>query len=263
LTHFDDDWNEYELLPPSLFYEHWLMEIDGEFMKENHEWYITPSIVLENDKDLELQVDLALLDLEFWESEISETAKFVIVISTDNGKTWSSDNILRKWEADELLELVVAIPKDSTIPFVPITIKIPLKEYAGTIKIGFYIEMLSGNVPYALYISSVRVKEDTTNEFDIIDLPFVNALNTNFPNPFNPQTTISFSVANDTPVTIDVYNIRGQRVKSLVNDSFSAGSHQIVWTGIDNNGRTVSSGVYFYRMQAGSFVETRRMIMLK
>ena len=123
--------------------------------------------------------------------------------------------------------------------------------------------MLSENVTYSLLIPSVSIVEDTTNEFDIIDLPYANVLNANFPNPFNPQTTISFSVANDTPVTIDVYDIRGQRVKSLVNDNFSAGSHQVVWTGVDNNGRTVSSGFYFYRMQAGSYVETRRMIMLK
>jgi flagellar hook assembly protein FlgD len=60
-----------------------------------------------------------------------------------------------------------------------------------------------------------------------------------------------------------VYNIRGQRIKTLVNDHFPAGRHSAVWNGTDDNGRVVSSGVYFYRMTAGEFTETRRMLLMK
>ena len=89
------------------------------------------------------------------------------------------------------------------------------------------------------------------------------ALQQNFPNPFNPQTTIRFEVPKEAMVTIDIFNIRGQRVKRLINDNLSAGIHQVVWTGHDENGNTMSSGIYFYRMQSDSFVETRRMLLIK
>ena len=101
------------------------------------------------------------------------------------------------------------------------------------------------------------------SDSDMDSIPLVTALNANFPNPFNPETTIRFSVATDSPVTIEIYNIRGQRVITLVDDVFTAGRYQAVWRGIDGNGRTVGSGIYFYRMRAGEFVETRRMILLK
>ena len=70
-------------------------------------------------------------------------------------------------------------------------------------------------------------------------------------------------MANDGDVVIDIYNIRGQKVKSLVKEYYSAGSHNVVWNGVDDNNRQVSSGVYFYRMQTAGFADTRRMVLLK
>jgi len=90
-----------------------------------------------------------------------------------------------------------------------------------------------------------------------------NALIGNFPNPFNPQTTIRFSTASNCPVTIDIYNLKGQLVKRLVDDSKAAGNHSVVFDGTDNNGRSVASGVYYYKMQAGKFRSTRKMILMK
>jgi hypothetical protein len=88
-------------------------------------------------------------------------------------------------------------------------------------------------------------------------------LHSNFPNPFNPETTIMFSTENVYNVEINVYNVRGQRVRTLVNDFFEIGHHQVVWNGKDDNGRDVSSGVYLYQMIAGETTETRRMVLLK
>ena len=91
----------------------------------------------------------------------------------------------------------------------------------------------------------------------------------NFPNPFNPETTIRFNVGNafiqsvSVHVSIDIYNIRGQRVKRLLDGFFDRGSHTVVWDGKDDSGRELGSGVYFYRMVAGDVVETRRMVLLK
>ncbi len=85
----------------------------------------------------------------------------------------------------------------------------------------------------------------------------------NYPNPFNPETTIRYSVKDASPVTIGVYNLKGQLVKTLVNDTKAAGNYNVVWNGTDNSGRAVSSGVYYYKMYAGKFSSTRKMILMK
>jgi len=85
----------------------------------------------------------------------------------------------------------------------------------------------------------------------------------NYPNPFNPSTTISFALANAGHVTIDIYNVRGQIVTTLVDSDFSTGNHEIVWNGTDHQGKTVSSGVYFYRMTAQGYTATRKMLSTK
>ncbi len=87
----------------------------------------------------------------------------------------------------------------------------------------------------------------------------------NYPNPFNPTTTISFSVKQNSDfVTLEIYNIKGQKVKQLVSDQLSAGQHTVVWDGKDKNGKSVTSGIYFYRLKAGKdFSKTKRMMLLK
>jgi len=82
----------------------------------------------------------------------------------------------------------------------------------------------------------------------------------NFPNPFNPSTTISFELPQAAQVEVDILNTMGQRVRSLVNGYFGAGEHQVTWDGRDDAGQKVSSGVYFYMLKAGSVVKTMKMI---
>ncbi len=96
------------------------------------------------------------------------------------------------------------------------------------------------------------------------DVPvYVTALGQNFPNPFNPETIIPFSIKNTSLVTIDIYNIRGQRVKRLVSDRFDAGQHQIVWNSYNDAGKPVASGIYFSRMTADGKEQIRKMLLLK
>jgi hypothetical protein len=99
----------------------------------------------------------------------------------------------------------------------------------------------------------------------------------NYPNPFNPETVIRFIVgtmptslqwksetsATNPHVQIDIFNIRGQLVRSLVDSEFAPGEHNVVWNGTDDTGRSVGSGIYFYRMKAEGFTETKKMILLK
>jgi hypothetical protein len=96
-----------------------------------------------------------------------------------------------------------------------------------------------------------------------IVIPGVTQLFTNYPNPFNPETTISFALKQNEKVAINIYNIKGQKVKTLTNDYFDAGNHQIIWNGKDQNNRQVSSGIYFFKMEAGSYTHTKKMILMK
>ena len=88
-------------------------------------------------------------------------------------------------------------------------------------------------------------------------------LEQNYPNPFNPQTNITYSIPEPAFVKPCVYNINGTLVKTLFEGNQSAGRYQTVWDGENSSGMKVGSGVYFYRIQTNSFLQTRKMILLK
>ncbi|HEQ97913.1 MAG TPA: T9SS type A sorting domain-containing protein [candidate division Zixibacteria bacterium] len=85
----------------------------------------------------------------------------------------------------------------------------------------------------------------------------------NYPNPFNPTTTIEYTIPSQTQVTIDVFNVLGQKVKTLVNETQPAGTYQTEWNGTDEASQTVATGVYFYRLSAGDVTMTKKMVMVK
>ena len=85
----------------------------------------------------------------------------------------------------------------------------------------------------------------------------------NHPNPFNPSTTISFSLRERGAVSLAVYDVAGRLVRVLIDGVKEAGSHDVAWNGKDSAGRGVASGVYFYRLEAGEFIETRKMVLLR
>jgi hypothetical protein len=100
------------------------------------------------------------------------------------------------------------------------------------------------------------------------NLPGEYTLGQNYPNPFNPTTTIRFKVKGERsgvpiPITLKVYNILGQVVKTLVDEPKEAGTYQVVWDGKDQNEKEVSTGIYFYRLKAKDYEETKKMILLK
>jgi hypothetical protein len=94
-------------------------------------------------------------------------------------------------------------------------------------------------------------------------LPRDYSISQNYPNPFNPETSISFTLPNDMNVELDIYNAVGQKIKTLVNTRISSGSHVAVWDGRNNLGQKVSTGVYFYKISAGDFSQTKKMVMIK
>jgi photosystem II stability/assembly factor-like uncharacterized protein len=103
----------------------------------------------------------------------------------------------------------------------------------------------------------------TANDEEIIIPAEITALNGNYPNPFNPQTTIRYSVKNPSLVNITVYNLKGEKVRTLVSESKANGFYSTVWNGKDDSGNTASSGVYLYRMMADGMVSTQRMLLVK
>jgi flagellar hook assembly protein FlgD len=85
----------------------------------------------------------------------------------------------------------------------------------------------------------------------------------NYPNPFNPETQILFNISEPGDVSIEVYNIKGELIKTLEKENLSAGQNSIVWNGSDDTNKPASSGIYFYKMKAGKFIEARKMILMK
>jgi spore coat protein A len=89
------------------------------------------------------------------------------------------------------------------------------------------------------------------------------ALEQNYPNPFNPTTEIRFQLPNNEKVELTIFNSLGQKVRTLVNENMAAGVHSFTWNGRDNFGNQVSSGIYIYKIEAGSFSQVKRMTLLK
>jgi hypothetical protein len=98
---------------------------------------------------------------------------------------------------------------------------------------------------------------------DITGLPIAFDLAQNYPNPFNPYTNIEFSLPEASNVTLTVYDSNGRKVATLADSRFPAGIHTINWQGQESSGQQIATGVYFYRLQAESFTDTRKMVYLK
>jgi hypothetical protein len=99
--------------------------------------------------------------------------------------------------------------------------------------------------------------------FSIAVMPGTYRLDQNYPNPFNPVTVIGFSLPDEMEVIIEVINILGERIKTIVHDRFPAGEYREIWDGTDNSGERVASGVYFYRLRSDDFTMSRKMVLLK
>jgi hypothetical protein len=88
-------------------------------------------------------------------------------------------------------------------------------------------------------------------------------LGQNYPNPFNPSTTIMFDLPRAEYVKLDIFNIKGELVTTIIDQYMTGGRKEVSWTATDSGGRAVSSGVYCYRLVSGDFVQTKKMVLLK
>ena len=112
------------------------------------------------------------------------------------------------------------------------------------------------NIPITVNVTTVSNDDNSVQALQ-------SNLQQNYPNPFNPETTISFFVDTNSEVAIEIYDIKGRKVKTLVRDNYSRGNHNVVWNGTNEEGNPVASGIYLYKMRNGSFSKSRKMILLK
>jgi tetratricopeptide (TPR) repeat protein len=107
-------------------------------------------------------------------------------------------------------------------------------------------------------MNNLKDEEEHTNQ-----VPTCTQLYNNYPNPFNPTTNICFDLASASRVSLNIYNIKGQKVYKLVDDYLEADKYRYQWDSINNNGRQVSSGVYFYQLRTMDYTKTCKMLLLK
>jgi hypothetical protein len=110
----------------------------------------------------------------------------------------------------------------------------------------------------------IGTDEYAKNNSDGISLiPITNVLYQNYPNPFNPETTISYQIGRRGPVTLEIYNMLGQKIRTLVHENQSPGQHQIHWNGANDAGNSVASGIYIYSLKTSEFTQTRKLVLIR
>ena len=137
--------------------------------------------------------------------------------------------------------------------------------YGAGLKPGH--KFLENPAELKLFVNPQLVHDGDVFEFTPVweqePVPGSYVLKQNFPNPFNSGTTIRFSTTQNVRVKLEIFNILGQRVKTLINETMIADDHEIKWDGRNDSGNLLGSGIYFYRLRAGNFIKTRKMIFLK
>ncbi|MBU1095932.1 MAG: T9SS type A sorting domain-containing protein [Bacteroidetes bacterium] len=112
-------------------------------------------------------------------------------------------------------------------------------------------------------IVSINGSEQAVAELQVKEIPTEFTLVQNYPNPFNPTTVIKYAITEPSQVKLSVYDITGQKIATLVNTVQEAGNYRVTWNSTNNYGQSVAAGVYIYRLEAGSFVSTKKMMLVK
>lgn len=138
--------------------------------------------------------------------------------------------------------------------------------YFSTLHRIIKFEVDSTLKPYTTWYSDYLLLEKPTvlieNEKNS-STPESYSLSQNYPNPFNPSTTIHYELPTESNVKIAIYDMLGRKIHELISQKQHAGNHSVQWNGIDSQGNKVSAGIYLYQIQAGDFVQTKKMLLLR
>jgi len=142
-------------------------------------------------------------------------------------------------------------------------IKTEYLDLSFTIELSDYT-IIGSNGYFPLYVGNYWNYSINTSVSDnkLIMPHEIVALKRNYPNPFNPSTTIEFSIQNDSNVELSIFNIQGQKIKTLVNEHMGGGYHSVIWNGDDKSNKPVSSGVYLYKLNINDKTETAKKCLL-
>ena len=185
-------------------------------------------------------------DWTFYQKEItipSNCSYYNIVCKVGSGVAWFDEVGLIEWTAWEDVDDLQNIPYPNDYYW----LQVKGTENPKRIQIQYTEKDLVSSLPDRKYATSAQ---------NISGLR-------NYPNPFNPETTISFQLKQDDELELSIYNIKGQKVKTLVKDHLSKGLHRVVWNGTDANEKRVSSGIYFYKIKASGATQTKKLLLLK
>ncbi|MBC8182275.1 T9SS type A sorting domain-containing protein [candidate division KSB1 bacterium] len=144
-----------------------------------------------------------------------------------------------------------------------------LYAFGDTLRPGDKVDMIQGVFLFSFGTYKIEVRD--VNDYgssvgvdaNFVRIPLSYKLEQNFPNPFNPETRIYFEIPDAQQVKVVIYNMLGQKVRTLINDGFNPGFHVINWDGCDDSGNIVPTGIYIYRIKAGSFIASKKMMMMK
>jgi len=202
----------------------------------------------------------------------SDTPEIWVSVSPDYGMTWSEPTSLNKVETPQLagMKPMYVYPADK-VKYVGVT---PEGKKIGKLGVMFLDDITWGSYilegpigqndgGYVRFMELEITFPVSVSNTDPVVTPAITMLKQNYPNPFNPETTINFNLPKGGFANLSVYNTKGQLVKTLVNGMTTVGDHKLVWNGKDNNGSSVASGLYFYKLTANGRTETRKMMLMK
>ena len=203
-------------------------------------------------------------------ADFSQVPEIYISYTENNGDDWSEPIILNSVEVPQFagIKPMWVYPADKMI-----YVGMENGHKVGKIGMLFYNDYTWGanaqsppahptNDGGQVMFMELMIGGSTSSEDD--SAPVVNRLlNPNYPNPFNPETTISFDMPKTDAAKLEVYNVKGQLVKTLFDGTAAFGRNSMIWNGTDNSGSAVTSGVYFYRLTTDGHSETRKMMLMK
>ncbi|NOY60438.1 MAG: S8 family serine peptidase [Calditrichaeota bacterium] len=240
-----------------------LEEIDPEdgFFSLNDSPGGAPKSGNETTLTLKTPIDLSTTNyavLTFWSKNKFRPAKDFgyIELSADGGETW---NVIKKFSSLKPTWKYYFIPiGEYTGPgFENVLMRLRVKTKSGDIS-----EKFNG-----WQMDDIFLREDIAQKVEIAEqteaIPETYTLEQNYPNPFNPTTTITYRMPRAGKVKIEIYNMLGQRIRTLVERNVPAGNYQVTWDAKDDFGKSVATGMYLYRMQSGDFSAMRKLILLK